>query len=81
MEDLGLAHEPENPGADHDAGQQLAEDRGLAEPLHQLAADLRGQQDDDQPNQQLPKFHQRISATITGPQAVSKMLPSAYGTV
>jgi hypothetical protein len=26
-------------------------------------------------------LHQRINATMTGPQAVNKILPSAYGTV
>ena len=57
VDDLGLVHEPEHAGADHDAREQLAEDRGLADPLHPLGRELRGEPDDDERDQQLAEFH------------------------
>ena len=51
--------------------------RRLAEPLHRLAGQLRSEENDDQPDQQIVELHYRINATITGPQAVKMMLPSA----
>jgi hypothetical protein len=57
-----LAHEPEDAGADEHAGQQLAEHRGLADPLHPLGRELPGEPDDDERDQQLTDFHQRIRA-------------------
>ena len=77
VDDLGLVHEPEDTGPDQNAGEQLSEDRGLADPLHPLGRELRGEPDDDERDQELAEFHYRISATMTGPQAVSRMLPSA----
>ena len=48
---------PEDTGPDHDARQQFAEDRRLADPLHPLGRQLRGEPDDDERDQQLAKFH------------------------
>ncbi len=57
VDDLGLVHEPEDAGTDHDARQQLAEDGGLADSLHPLGRQLGGEPDDDERDQQLAEFH------------------------
>jgi hypothetical protein len=51
VDDRRLLHEAQPARPDDDPGQQLAEDRGLADPLHPLARDLRREPDDDQAEQ------------------------------
>jgi len=57
VDDLGLLHEPEDTGPDHDAREQFAEDGGLADPLHPLGRELGGEPDDDECDQELAEFH------------------------
>ena len=49
---LRLVNEPEDAGPDDHAGQQFAEDGRLADPLHPLAGQLRGEPDEDEAEQQ-----------------------------
>ena len=51
LEHLAEVDEPEDGRPDEDAGEDLADDRRLVDPLEQLVAELRGEQDDEEVGQ------------------------------
>ena len=56
VQHLRLVDQPQDAGADEHARQQLAQDRGLADPLHGLARQLGGEPDQDEAQEQVAEL-------------------------